>query len=857
MAAPFFSSSEDIVAPGSRLVSKHVFAGGSRNYRAKTEGVRTRLGHGGLLVQLRQALACVALAWLLCPSVSRARELASESGLNGGLDEFGSENRTVANCIELQRALGDSKVIKVFVVGDIRCTRATWHTPVLVRRNVEVTGEIDEAKAIFKDKKAYSIDWTDVSKVVVAERGAVIFFHHLLLYQDEMGIGLNLAFIQTRKGATGVFAGLVVVVGSCPQPVSSYNTIASRLPRPEFLAGSQTTHPIDQDSLLVKDVAIWWPNINSLWQICNTVFICGVSSPASPRVAGHFDSSFVVATCNGVTTPATLETVDTKEGSGGDDSATVAGTMVGVAIVIGVVLLASTGLAYFLYGQRNNRKAREKSPRVALDQVSKSGRSEGTEWADQTHSAAYDLFEKNINVPLQDVEVGPLLGRGGFGKVYKGTWKGTTVAIKVIEHGERLMENELKLPFEAYLSKHMSHPNVVQTFLIHTRQQDSPHGLAVDTADLNVDSLNRAGPPGQSSMMSTHDIFSNIAQGPAIQEVGDLFETWLVLEYCDRGSLSKAVRKGLLTQHGNTKPMMDHVILSALDVANAMNYLHSLGITHGDLKADNVLLKSANTDRRGFFCKVSDFGLSRFMGNDDFIQTFTYGTITHMPPELLKDGILSPSVDVYSFGMLLWELLSQSEQPYPNKNHGEIILTVVNEGRRPHFGPNYPELFADLIRDCWKQSRHDRPKFPDIVRRLKGLLADLESGVSGSPSKSMSRSVNDSAASLRKRPNMFGRRNVNVSHQKDVITSMPEVRTTLYYDGAPSPRGKEMSDEKMEPADTDEQPETDEQADSVSSASVSESRSESMEDAFTSAQSHMTRSTEFSSNHTPYHHDTP
>lgn len=54
--------------------------------------------------------------------------------------------------------------------------------------------------------------------------------------------------------------------------------------------------------------------------------------------------------------------------------------------------------------------------------------------------------------------------------------------------------------------------------------------------------------------------------------------------------------------------MMDHVILSALDVANSINYLHSLGITHGDLKADNVLLKSANTDRRGFFCKVSDFG---------------------------------------------------------------------------------------------------------------------------------------------------------------------------------------------------------------------------------------------------------
>ena len=72
--------------------------------------------------------------------------------------------------------------------------------------------------------------------------------------------------------------------------------------------------------------------------------------------------------------------------------------------------------------------------------------------------------------------------------------------------------------------------------------------------------------------------------------------------------MAQAVRKGLLSNRKTGKPIMDHVLLSALDVANAMNYLHSLGITHGDLKADNVLLKSASTDRRGFFCKVSDFG---------------------------------------------------------------------------------------------------------------------------------------------------------------------------------------------------------------------------------------------------------
>lgn len=60
----------------------------------------------------------------------------------------------------------------------------------------------------------------------------------------------------------------------------------------------------------------------------------------------------------------------------------------------------------------------------------------------------------------------------------------------------------------------------------------------MDTLDLNGDSLLRANPP-QTSIMTTHDTFSNIAHCPSVQEVGELYETWLVLEYCDKGSLSK------------------------------------------------------------------------------------------------------------------------------------------------------------------------------------------------------------------------------------------------------------------------------------------------------------------------------
>lgn len=84
-----------------------------------------------------------------------------------------------------------------------------------------------------------------------------------------------------------------------------------------------------------------------------------------------------------------------------------------------------------------------------------------------------------------------------------------------------------------------------------------------------------------------------------------------------------------------------------------MDYLHTVGVLHGDLKGANVLLKSTATDPRGFMCKLADFGLSRVLDLDmTHISTHTYGTISYTPPELLSQGKMTRACDVYSFGML-------------------------------------------------------------------------------------------------------------------------------------------------------------------------------------------------------------
>jgi len=79
---------------------------------------------------------------------------------------------------------------------------------------------------------------------------------------------------------------------------------------------------------------------------------------------------------------------------------------------------------------------------------------------------------------------------------------------------------------------------------------------------------------------------------------------------------------------------------TALEIAAALAYLHGLNLLHGDLTGGNILLSSSHVNERGFCAKVADFGLSRTVGSEP-IDVNTYGTVTHMPPELLTTGELT------------------------------------------------------------------------------------------------------------------------------------------------------------------------------------------------------------------------
>lgn len=89
--------------------------------------------------------------------------------------------------------------------------------------------------------------------------------------------------------------------------------------------------------------------------------------------------------------------------------------------------------------------------------------------------------------------------------------------------------------------------------------------------------------------------------------------------------------------------------------------------------------------------QVADFGLSRVC-DEAQIETKTYGTVTHMPPELLLDGKLSKSADVYAYGVLLYELFT-AERPWSGLRHAEVLQKVAVKKERLHLPEDAPQLF--------------------------------------------------------------------------------------------------------------------------------------------------------------------
>nr|XP_009762656.1 PREDICTED: serine/threonine-protein kinase CTR1-like [Nicotiana sylvestris]XP_016484613.1 PREDICTED: serine/threonine-protein kinase CTR1-like [Nicotiana tabacum] len=185
----------------------------------------------------------------------------------------------------------------------------------------------------------------------------------------------------------------------------------------------------------------------------------------------------------------------------------------------------------------------------------------------------------------------------------------------------------------------------------------------------------------------------------------------IVTEFLPRGSLFK-------TLHRNNKPLdFSRRLRMALDVARGMNYLHRRNppIVHRDLKSSNLLVDKSWT------VKVGDFGLSRFKDATFLTSKSGRGTPQWMAPEVLRNEPSTEKSDIFSFGVILWELMTESI-PWSNLNSLQVVGVVGFMNRRLEIPENLDTRVSPIIRDCWQSNPALRPSFEDIIQRMTDVI---------------------------------------------------------------------------------------------------------------------------------------
>lgn len=179
----------------------------------------------------------------------------------------------------------------------------------------------------------------------------------------------------------------------------------------------------------------------------------------------------------------------------------------------------------------------------------------------------------------------------------------------------------------------------------------------------------------------------------------------IVTEFIPNGSLYEALRH---RQNSPTLTATNKTII-AMGIARGMMHLHELNIIHRDLKSLNILLDE------NLYPKICDFGIARFRGDANQLITQQIGTPHWMAPELFQGGAYDTRVDVYSYGIILWELISE-DTPFKGRCPVQIMSAVCTMHERPVIPFGVPKELEELVRLCWAQTPEERPTFKMIYK---------------------------------------------------------------------------------------------------------------------------------------------
>ena len=269
----------------------------------------------------------------------------------------------------------------------------------------------------------------------------------------------------------------------------------------------------------------------------------------------------------------------------------------------------------------------------------------------------------DLTIDPSQILLGERIGIGSFGEVHRALWRGTEVAVK------RFLDQDISknllddVTFEVDIMRRLRHPNVIL-------------------------------------LMGAVTVPGNLS---------------IVTEFLHRGSLFKLLHR---EQSPALKAALDNRrrMRMVMDVIRGMHYLHSFEpmIVHRDLKSPNLLVD------KSFVVKVCDFGLSRMKRNTYLSSKTNAGTPEWMAPEVLRNDDSDEKADIYSFGVILWELATMQE-PWSGLNPMQVVGAVGFAGKQLEIPADMDEVIAKMCRDCWKTNPRERPSFEDLATEMRSV----------------------------------------------------------------------------------------------------------------------------------------